>query len=136
MVDVRAVNTSPEVLTVGGMFNTYFSGINARQYQSVLALFDPSGSLNPNDPTAAAKFTSGVATTTDSQVVLWSIINDTSAAGDLDTRVTFVSRQQAGFGPPARPNETCTVWDITYELRPFGSSVRILKPLHVGNTPC
>lgn len=136
MVDVRAVNTSPQVLPVGNMFNTYFSGINARQYQPVLAVFDPSGSLNPNDPVAVAKFTSGVATTTDSQVVLWSITNDPSVAGDLDTRVTFVSHQQAGFGPPARPDETCTVWDLTYELRPFGSAVRILKPLHVGNTPC
>jgi hypothetical protein len=136
MVDVRAVSTNPHVLAVGGLYNSYFSGINAKQYAQVLALYDPGGSLNPNNPTQVAEFTQGVSTTQDSQVVLWTISNDPAQAGDLDTRITFRSEQQAGFGPADAPGETCTLWDNTYELRPSGGSYRIFDLLNFTDSPC
>src|SRR6266508_922708 len=101
-----------------------------------LALFDPSGFLNPNDPAQVKSFTEGVSTSTDSQVVLRSITDDAAAEGDLDVRLTLQSHQAAGFGPPGSPDETCTNWDITYQLRPAGGGYRILKPQAVAHTPC
>ncbi len=136
MVDVQAVAANPYVLAVGGLFDRYFSGINAKQYVQVLALFDPSGFLNPNDPAQVKSFTEGVSTSTDSQVVLRSITDDAAAEGDLDVRLTLQSHQAAGFGPPGSPDETCTNWDITYQLRPAGGGYRILKPQAVAHTPC
>jgi hypothetical protein len=124
------------VVAVGTLFDSYFSGINAKQYEQVLTLFDPSGSVNPNDPAQAAAFTAGVSTTTDSQVVLHSIADNAAQAGDLNARLTFQSHQDAGYGPPGSPNETCTNWDITYQLRPWGSGYRILRPLSVAHTGC
>jgi hypothetical protein len=136
MVDVRAVAANPAVLAVGGLFDRYFSGINTKRYEQVLALFDPSGFLDPNDPAQVKSFTQGVSTSTDSQVVLRSITDDATAAGDLDVRLTLRSHQSAGFGPPGSPDETCTDWDITYQLRPAGGGYRILKPQAVAHTPC
>jgi eukaryotic-like serine/threonine-protein kinase len=136
MVDVRAVAANPDVLAVGGLFDRYFSGINAKQYEQVLALFDPSDFLNPNDPAQVKSFTRGVSTSTDSQVVLRSITDDAAVDGDLDARLTLQSHQAAGFGPPGSPDETCTNWDITYQLRPAGGGYRILKPQAVAHTPC
>lgn len=136
MVDVRAAAANPDVLAVGVLFDRYFSGINAKQYAQVLALFDPSGFLDPNDPAQVKSFTEGVSTSTDSQVVLRSITGDAAAEGDLDVRLMLQSHQATGFGPPDSPDETCTNWDITYQLRPAGGGYRILKPRAVAHTPC
>jgi hypothetical protein len=136
MVDVRAVAANPDALAVAGLFDRYFSGINAKQYVQVLALFDPSGSLNPSDPAKVKSFTEGVSTSTDSQVVLRSITDDATVEGDLDVRLTLQSHQTAGFGPSGSPDETCTNWDITYQLRPAGGGYRILKSRAVAHTPC
>jgi hypothetical protein len=136
MVDVRAAATHPKVLAVGTVFDQYFSGINTRQFTQVMALFDPSGVLDPNDAAQVEAFTRGLSTTTDSQVVLRSITDDPGQAGDLDSRVTFQSRQAAGFGPPGSPDATCTNWDITYQLRPGGGGYRLVRPQSVAHTLC
>jgi hypothetical protein len=136
MVDVRAVAANPGVLAVGGLLDRYFSGINTRQYGQVLALFDPSGFLDPNNPAQVKSFTQGVSTSTDSQVVLRSITDDAATKGDLDVRLTLQSHQSAGFGPPGSPDETCTNWDITYQLRPAGGGYRILTSQAVVHAPC
>jgi hypothetical protein len=137
MVDIRAVHTNPSALAVGGMFDTYFAGINAKDYPPVLALYDPAGALDPGDPAQASKFTHGVSTTVDSDVVIRSISNDAAHRGDVDTRLTFQSRQQAGYGPADAPQETCTRWDNTYELRPNSADEeRILRLLQFTDRPC
>jgi hypothetical protein len=124
IVDVRAVSTNPHVRAVGGLFDTYFNGINLKRYDQTLALFDPSGALNPNDPQQAANFTQGVSTSVDSDVVIRSIVD--GAAADLVTRITFRSHQSPGFGPVGAPNETCTIWDSTYQLRPNTNGVYLI----------
>lgn len=136
LVDVRAVTTNPHVLTVGGLFDSYFAGINAKAYPRVLALYDPTGALNTNDPNQAATFTRGISTTTDSRVVLWSISDDPAHAGDLNARITFQSEQQRGYGPAGTPNETCTVWDNTYQLSPTRGGYRILNLPRFTHHPC
>jgi hypothetical protein len=136
IVDVRAVTADPHVLAVGTLFDRYFSGINTKQYEQVLVLFDPSGFLDPTDPAQVEAFTTGVSTTTDSLVVLRSMAEDAAQEGDLDARLTFQSHQAAGFGPPGSPEEICTNWDITYQLRPAGAGYRIFSPRNVVHTPC
>jgi hypothetical protein len=136
MIDVSAVNTSPHVQAVGGLFDSYFSGINNKDYPQVLALYDPSGGLNTNDPVRVATFTNGISTTTDSRAVLWSIDDNPSHAGNLNVRTTFMSTQSQGFGPAGAPDETCTWWDNTYELSPNGSAYRILNLLRFAHQAC
>jgi hypothetical protein len=41
-----------------------------------------------------------------------------------------------GAFPADAPDEMCTLWDITYQLRPFGGGYRILRPLHFADDRC
>ncbi len=136
IVNVQPVATDPATPDVGQLFNAYFSGINGKNYPQALAVFDPAGSLDTNDSHQVASFEHGISTTTDSQVVLRSIVPDTTGDGVLDARVTFESHQHAGFGPSAHPNETCTRWDITYVLSQSGTSYLIFKASRFSNSGC
>jgi hypothetical protein len=136
IVDVSEVNTNSHVAAVGGMFNTYFSAINAKQYTQALAVYDPAGGLNPNDPAQAAVFTNGVSTTTDDRIVLLSIVDDANHAGWVDTRVTFRSQQAVGYGPADAPDETCTLWDNTWRLSANGGGFRIFNLIRFSDSPC
>jgi hypothetical protein len=52
-------------------------------------------------------------------------------------RITFVSHQQAGYGPKGRPNETCTRWDVTYLLSsPAAGQYKIVKATKATSRPC
>jgi hypothetical protein len=134
-IDVRTVSTNPHVRAVGGLFDTYFNGINLKRYDQVLALYDPSGVLDPTDPQQAANFTHGVSTSVDSEVVLRSIVD--SPAVDLVARLTFQSHQAPGFGPPGTPDQTCTQWDSTYLLHPNANGIyRILEQPTFSHQPC
>lgn len=130
------MGTNPHVLAVGGLLDSYFSGINAKRYAQVLALYDPAGSLDPNNPAQAAEFTQGVSTTVESQVVLMSIVDDPAYASDVDAGLTFRSQQQAGYGPADAPGETCTLWNNTYELSSAGGGYLILDLLRFSDRPC
>jgi hypothetical protein len=91
------------------MLNTYFSGIDQKNYQQAASVFDPSGSFNEQ------QFANGEATTRDGKVVLVGL----QPSGSQPVRkaeVTFRSHQAPGYGPQGAPNETCTNWDITYGL--------------------
>jgi eukaryotic-like serine/threonine-protein kinase len=134
LVDVSAVATDARASDVGSMFDAYFSSINAKQYDQAVQLYDPSGSINPNDANQRQAFAKGVATTTESAVKLLSI----GADGDtVPVHVTFVSNQQPGYGPKGRENETCTQWDVTYALRsPAAHQYRIFRATKATSQPC
>lgn len=100
---------------VGSMFDTYFSGINQQQYTRALSVFDPSGMINPNDASKVQAFSQADSTSTDSNVVLVSI-NPSGTDPVTSAEVTFQSQQSPGYGPSSNPNETCTNWNITYNL--------------------
>jgi hypothetical protein len=105
----------PAATAVAGMFNTYFTGINSRDYQQALSVFDPGGVINPNDSNQVRQFTDGVSTTSDSAITLADITpSDGSPVQSAELHLT--SQQQAGYGPKDDPNATCTNWDITYTL--------------------
>jgi hypothetical protein len=80
-----------------------------------------------------AAFADDISTTQDSDVVLLWIGDDGSGAAQA--QVTFTSRQDPGFGPRARPSETCTLWDITYLLTQTAGAHRIHSGSATGS-PC
>jgi len=137
LVDVAAVTADPRALDVAAMFDTYFSAINARDYDRAISVYDPGGSINPNDPVQRQHFVQGVSTTTEADVHLLSV-----GAGDggqtlVPARVTFQSNQQAGYGPKGRESETCTRWDVTYALRLAAEhQYRIVRATAASNRPC
>ena len=110
--DVSGDSATPAVAAI---FNTYFTGINGRNYQQAASVFDPSGIIDPDNSTQVQQFTQGVSTTKDSSIMLVDIEpSDGSTAQTAELQ--FTSNQQAGYGPKEDPSETCTDWDVTYGL--------------------
>jgi hypothetical protein len=109
------VSGDSEASAVAQMFNTYFGGINSRDYQQTLSVFDPNGIVDPNVNSQAQNFIDGVKTSSDSHVTLVNV--DPSDGSTVQSaEVQFTSHQQAGYGPGDDPSATCTDWDITYVL--------------------
>ncbi|MFG2044591.1 hypothetical protein [Dactylosporangium sp. NPDC048998] len=122
---------------VAAVFDTYFSSVNARNANAALAVMDPGGSLNQGDANAVRRFSEGISTSTDDDILLLALGPDTSGKGTMQARVTFRSHQEAGKGPKGRESETCTRWDVTYSLtRPGGGDYRIWGSTSAGNRPC
>jgi eukaryotic-like serine/threonine-protein kinase len=100
---------------VATMFNTYFTGINNRNIQQAVSVYDPNGIVDPNSSSQVQHFANGVSTTTDSAITLVNI-DPSDGSTVQQAEVQFTSNQQAGYGPEDDPDETCTNWDVTYVL--------------------
>lgn len=111
----NSISGDSAAATIAGMFNTYFSGINGKDYQHALSVFDPSGVIDPNNSSQVQQFAHGVSTTTDSSVTLANI-QPSDGSVVQSAEVQFTSNQQAGYGPQDDPNATCINWDVTYVL--------------------
>jgi len=121
--------------SVATTFDRYFTSVNNRDYATAAALFDASGVLDPTDPAQVAAFARDMSTTTDSEIVLGAVTSGPDGA--VLARVTFRSTQQAGYGPPERPDETCTDWNVTYVLSTAADGAyRILRGTDVTSGPC
>ena len=101
---------------VASMFDSYFTGIDQKDYQAALAEYDPAGTVNPNDAQQAQSFEQGVSTSNDTNIVLVNIGPADQTAPATSAEVTFQSTQAAGMGPLDAPSETCTKWQLTYVL--------------------
>ncbi|MGI5243424.1 hypothetical protein [Dactylosporangium sp. CA-139066] len=122
---------------VAAVFDKYFSAVNARNASAALAVMDPGGSINQGDAGAVKRFSDGISTSTDDDVLLLTLGPDSSGKGLLQARVTFRSHQDAGKGPKGRESETCTRWDVTYSItKPGGGDYRIWGSTSAGNRPC
>jgi hypothetical protein len=127
IVDYSAVAADPRAADVARMFDTYFSNINSHNYDAALAVYDPAGAVNPGDPAQRSAFTHDVSTSQDSGIRLESLGPGTAPVA-LVARVTFRSAQAPGYGPASNPDETCTIWTITYSLtQPAPNGYRILR---------
>jgi hypothetical protein len=104
---------------VAAMFDTYFGGVNDKNYDAVGSVLDPAGSVDPADPAEMNALARGTRSTTDSDIALTGLA-DTSG-GLLAADVTFVSHQTAGDGPRGRSSETCTHWTIRYTVSNSGA---------------
>ncbi|KAB1102988.1 hypothetical protein F6X54_29915 [Micromonospora aurantiaca] len=130
VVDARAAE-------VARTFDAYFSAVNNRNYPAAAAMFDPAGDvLDPDDGGAVERFGRQLVTTHDSDVVLRSLTD--VGQGVVAAVVTFRSTQDPGYGPKNRPQETCTLWQVRYELSTTSSGTyRILRSKSaVPSRPC
>ncbi|MER7273010.1 hypothetical protein ABT369_01000 [Dactylosporangium sp. NPDC000244] len=121
---------------VAATFDKYFAAVNARNASAALAVMDPNGSINQGDAGAVKRFTDGISTSTDDDILLLSLGSDPTGKGLLQAHVTFRSQQQAGKGPKGRESETCTRWDVTYSITQPGGEYRIWGSTNAGNRPC
>ncbi|MEU4424584.1 hypothetical protein AB0F81_28525 [Actinoplanes sp. NPDC024001] len=133
LVTVDAAVTDPRAPAIAAMFETYFAGINEKDYAAVAEVFDPAGAFDPGDPEQMAAFSDGTATTVDSDVLLAGVTD--LADGRLRADVTFRSEQEAGNGPPGRLAETCTRWRVGYVLSRADDEYRIFRGKGVSE-PC
>lgn len=106
---------NPQAVTVARMFNTYFSSINNHDYRHALSVFDPRGIINPNVPSSLRTFASADSTSDDTSVVLLNL-QPPDGTQVTSAEVSFQSQQATGYGPSDNPDQTCTLWDLTYEL--------------------
>jgi hypothetical protein len=129
-----ALATDPRAKAVAEMFNTYFSAINQHDYQTAVSVFDPGGEFNPNDPQYVQALANGLATTTDSKIVVASI-RPPAPEPARKAEITFRSHQAAGYGPSGDTSETCTNWDLIYTIsQPSGQY--LIDKVKGTNSPC
>ncbi|MEV0899325.1 hypothetical protein [Actinoplanes sp. NPDC049802] len=133
LVTVDAAVTDPRAPDVAAMFDTYFGGINERDYRAVAEVLDPAGEIDPRNARQMAAFAEGTSTTRDFDIVLVRLTE--AASGRLRAEVTFRSRQKAGHGPPERLDETCTRWRAAYLLSAAGKTYRLLRG-NATSKPC
>ncbi|BCB91512.1 hypothetical protein Psuf_088250 [Phytohabitans suffuscus] len=136
LVDTSAVAADPLAPAVAGMFDRYFTAINARDYDLAVTHYDPAGVIDPGDPQERQAFAAGVSTTTDSQIRLLSIAPG-GDGGTVLARIAFRSQQDPGYGPKGRERETCTRWDVTYALSTAADGrYLILRATVAASQPC
>jgi hypothetical protein len=122
---------------VAAVFDKYFTAVNARNANGALAVMDPNGSINQGDASAVKRFSDGISTSSDDDILLLALGPDPTGKGTLQARVTFRSQQGAGKGPKGRESETCTRWDVTYSVtQPGGGDYRIWGSTSAGSRPC
>lgn len=129
---VQISSPVPDAERVATMFDAYFTAINAKDYEAVLALYDPNGVLDTTDGSKAQQFVDDISTTQDDQVVLGDV---SSNGGTVSADLTFRSRQAAGKGPRASPNQTCTIWSLRYTITDDAGDLLIKKSTG-GYQPC
>ncbi|MFZ0161707.1 MAG: serine protease, partial [Kineosporiaceae bacterium] len=92
---------------VFGTLRLYFDSINQGDYPTALAQFI--------DPISLEAFSAGVESSNDTDFVVHAVKRTPQ---EITVWLGFTSRQQAGSGPAARPQETCTDWSLDYVMRP------------------
>ena len=132
IVTIAPAVTDERALDVATMFDTYFGGINRKDYAAVGSVLDPAGSIDPGNPAQMQAVADGTRTTQDSDVTLVGLAD--AADSLLRAEVTFRSTQAAGNGPRGRSGETCTSWDIVYTVT-LGDAYRIEKS-KATSAPC
>ncbi len=118
---------------IADMLTTYFSGINHHRYYEALSVFAPDTA--DQSSTFEQGFARGLATTTDSDIVLENLL----PAGDPapgQAEVTFRSHQDPGYGPADDRDATCTAWDITYQVHSSGGRYQIVRVVSAQDSPC
>jgi hypothetical protein len=130
-IDLSAVAEDPVVSDVAGTLDNYFGAINRHDGAAALSNFDPSGALNPNDPSQVAQFQRETSTSTDDQVVIHYIQPDPGTAGGYLVSVSFRSRQAPSFGPGG--NQACTLWNLSYHMT---AQFKLLRSSGAQHTAC
>jgi hypothetical protein len=136
LVDLTPVASDGRAVKVARTLDTYYSGINTKDFARATSVFDPAGVLDPNDPAQVARLAHDDATSTVSAIVVRRIEADPLGTTAVRAATTFRSRQAVGYGPRGRESEACTSWSVLYTLT-VGSNddYRILRGQGTS-TPC
>jgi hypothetical protein len=127
VVTIAEVATDPRAVGVGRLFDQYFSGINNHNFGQVLTSFDPNSDVGRASSSGRDQFARNVSTSTDTDIQVTGL-GPSDGTGALTATLTFRSAQAAGYGPASNPDETCTVWTVTYTLtEPSRDTYLILK---------
>jgi hypothetical protein len=124
--------TDSRAADIAAMFDTYFAGINNKDYNSVATVLDPAGTIDPGSSADMASLARGTRTTQDSDIEL-AALADLGGNG-LRADVTFRSEQASGDGPKGRTSETCTRWHISYTVS-FSDRYRVVRG-KASSRPC
>ena len=124
VVTIGPAVTDARATEIATMFDTYFTGINAKDYASVASVLDPAGTVDPTNQAEMDAFAAGTRTTQDSEITLVEI---SDSVANVLALVNFRSTQAPGAGPKGRTGETCTRWSINYTLTDGTGSYRILR---------
>ena len=107
-VDTTAVAGNSDARLVAPTFETYFGGIDTKQYAQAYSAYSSRFQANTTESAMATAWT----TTQDTDVAITSL-SSPNAVGGLTATVTFQSTQAAQDGPDG---ETCTLWSVNYGL--------------------
>jgi hypothetical protein len=114
------VSQVPDAARVDGFLVSYFTAINAHDYQQYEQLLIPARRAQ----LSAAAFARGYGTTTDTAA---SIVGISPTGPGVAVTVTFTSQQRAA---PGADVTACTTWDITLYLQNSGGTLLIGNPPH------
>ena len=114
------VSQVPDAARVNGFLVSYFTAINAHDYQQYEQLLIPARRAQ----LGAAAFARGYGTTTDTAA---SIVGISPTGPGVAVTVTFTSQQRAA---PGADVTACTTWDITLYLQNSGGTLLIGNPPH------
>ncbi|MFG3054469.1 hypothetical protein ACGFZP_26400 [Kitasatospora sp. NPDC048239] len=124
-VDTGQVAGHPEATGVATLFSRFFTAVNTRQYDTALGYYDPdTTAIDLDSEQARAEWRRIMSTTQDSNVAIAAI---TGSGSSTRATVRFRSRQAAGYGPQGHEDQTCTDWQLTYNLSRSGSGYRIIS---------
>lgn len=112
------LSQAPDAAQVDGFLVSYFTAINAHDYQQYEQLLVPARRAQ----LSAAAFAQGYGTTTDTGA---SIVGISPIRRGVAATVTFTSEQRAAQGADVTG---CTYWDITLYLQKQGGSLLIGSP--------
>ncbi|MFD0634060.1 hypothetical protein ACFQ9X_23400 [Catenulispora yoronensis] len=90
--------------------------------------------MNPNDAQQRASFKKSESTSTDDQGLL-KTLSPTGTGPVTTAEITFRSQQSAGFGPGDNPNQTCSIWTLTYTLS-YADNKYLIKSATGSHTGC
>ena len=112
------LSQAPDAAQVDGFLVSYFTAINARDYQQYARLLVPARRAQ----LSAAAFARGYGTTTDTGA---NLVGISPTARGVAATVTFTSEQRAA---PGADVTGCTYWDITLYLQRQGGTLLIGTP--------
>jgi serine/threonine protein kinase len=136
LVDVSAVATDDRTPGLAAMFDTYFSSINAEQYDRAIAMYDPAGGISSTSFRQRQKFRDELSGTHIADVRLLSIGAGNAAPVVAVASVAYRSTQPDGKGPAGRKHETCTRWTVAYELSSATPAQYRMLHTKPNSTPC
>ncbi len=112
------MSQAPDAAQVDGFLVSYFTAINAHDYQQYERLLIPARRAQ----LTAADFARGYGTTTDTGA---SIVGISPTGHGVAATVTFTSQQRV---TPGADVTSCTYWDITLYLQKQGGTLLIASP--------